>query len=348
MNKKIRTISALSITAIIAGIFLFPTVVALAQEGYKPLVTLPGIFTAGEATNPVEIIKGIYGIAIGIGSVIATVMIIWAGFEYMYQESITGKSAARERITNAFLGLLVILGSYILLRTINPALVEFNLLLPGGRGANGVAGLIAVQKDFESAQKAIREAQEKVALMKLDVMDLNQQIASSTDATTTASLILIRDSKVAEVEYSKAIALAQNSIATVENYLTSEDTGTRMNIDKYYNGTISAFKMAREKLTAYYNKTKDPTTLKKIEDIDIGEFVFKAEITQLQRVQEYQNADGITGSYLKSSTSAGARVRSAVEITYSYLEQYGRSSEIKRLKEVTERRVKLVCSSCAK
>lgn len=149
---------------------------------YVPLTTVPGLFTAGSSTNPVTIIKGIYGLAIGVGSVIATVMLIIAGFEYMYQESITGKSQAKERITNAFLGLLVILGSYILLRTINPALVDFNLTLQGG--SNRLKGLIAEKAydDLVAQQKLLKEDQTLINSIKAEGMTLQEVLGDKEAA----------------------------------------------------------------------------------------------------------------------------------------------------------------------
>jgi hypothetical protein len=118
------------------------------DTNYVPLTTIPGVFTQGQATNPVNVLKGVYGLAIGIGSVIAVVMIIFAGFKYMYQESMSGKSGAKEMIQNAIYGLLLILASYIILRTINPALVEFDVNLPGGSGR--LQALLALQTQSDN------------------------------------------------------------------------------------------------------------------------------------------------------------------------------------------------------
>jgi hypothetical protein len=57
-------------------------------------------------------------------------MIIIAGVEYMTVESIFGKQVARGRITNALTGLLVGLGIFLILSTINPRLLEVNFVAP--------------------------------------------------------------------------------------------------------------------------------------------------------------------------------------------------------------------------
>ena len=68
---------------------------------------------------------------IGIAAVLAVVMIVVGGIEYMTSELISGKEAGRERITQAILGLLVALGAYALLNTINPSLLKSDLDIPG-------------------------------------------------------------------------------------------------------------------------------------------------------------------------------------------------------------------------
>lgn len=157
-----------------SAIFAMSAQTAFAETvTYAPLTTIPGIFQAGVATNPVSVVKGLYGLAIGAGSIIAVVMIVLAGFKYMYDESIYGKSGAREQIQNAFLGLIVILGSYILLRTINAELVNFNPQLPGGSGK--VSGLVASMRKYEAdVKKAVADGVTRTKA----ISDLNLSLAS--------------------------------------------------------------------------------------------------------------------------------------------------------------------------
>ncbi len=63
-------------------------------------------------------------IIIGISAVLAVVMIVMGGIEYMGSELISSKEAGKERIQNAILGLLIALGAYALLNTINPNLLN--------------------------------------------------------------------------------------------------------------------------------------------------------------------------------------------------------------------------------
>lgn len=69
-------------------------------------------------------------IIIGLCAVLAMVMIFLGGIEYMTSEVISSKEHGKERIRNAILGLLVALGSYAILNTINPTLLSTNINLP--------------------------------------------------------------------------------------------------------------------------------------------------------------------------------------------------------------------------
>ncbi len=66
-------------------------------------------------------------IIIGLCVVMAVIMITLGGMQYMTTELISGKEAGKERIRNALLGLLLVLGAYTILYTINPALLNTSL-----------------------------------------------------------------------------------------------------------------------------------------------------------------------------------------------------------------------------
>jgi type IV secretory pathway VirB2 component (pilin) len=64
---------------------------------------------------------------IGLCAVLAVVMIVIGGIEYMTSELLSGKEHGRERLTGAVLGLLVALGAYALLYTINPDILKTDI-----------------------------------------------------------------------------------------------------------------------------------------------------------------------------------------------------------------------------
>ncbi len=121
--------------------------ISLAQDGYTLLEPLPGVPVneAGEA-DPGQYISGLFTLIIGIAGVLAVFMIIFGGIQYMSTDAFSGKSEAKATIENAIWGLLLALGAWMILNTINPNLVGFDLELkrvetpvntnvPGGGGS---------------------------------------------------------------------------------------------------------------------------------------------------------------------------------------------------------------------
>ncbi|MFA6095623.1 MAG: pilin [Candidatus Paceibacterota bacterium] len=161
MKSLIKISSSLALGAILAIILVSSAhAVFAADYTYVPLTSVPGI-TDKAVVNPTSVFKGIYAFAIGIGSILAVVMIVAGGFKYMYEESITGHSDAKEKITNAFLGLLLILGSYLILRTINKDFVQIDFVLPGGTGK--LSTLVAVQRATDATYAALDKSSAELA-----------------------------------------------------------------------------------------------------------------------------------------------------------------------------------------
>lgn len=102
------------------------------ETNYKLLAPLPGLinFESDPGINPCPFGKYMnimIKLIIGIASVLAVIMIMKGGFEYMTSSLPSGKESGRGTITQAILGLLIALGAYLLLYTINPNLLNFCL-----------------------------------------------------------------------------------------------------------------------------------------------------------------------------------------------------------------------------
>ncbi|OGZ17069.1 MAG: hypothetical protein A3H76_01840 [Candidatus Lloydbacteria bacterium RIFCSPLOWO2_02_FULL_54_12] len=83
-------------------------------------------------TGPVELstyLQGIVQIAIGVAGILAVIMIVVCGIKLMGTPSASGKSEAKECIWNAIFGVLLAIGAWILLYTINPLLLSKELNL---------------------------------------------------------------------------------------------------------------------------------------------------------------------------------------------------------------------------
>jgi len=97
---------------------------------YKLLAPFGGITcmdSSGEnkeciGNNIGDYLNIIFKIAIGLCAVLAVIMLIINGITYMGDESIFGKTEAKKKMFSAIIGLLIALGSWAILNTINPAL----------------------------------------------------------------------------------------------------------------------------------------------------------------------------------------------------------------------------------
>ncbi len=127
------TFKKLFIFGILGLIFFLPTI-TLAQNtgvtGYTPLAPIPELMNkAGNQVDINSFIPGAIKLAISIASALSVIYIIVGGVQYITTDSMGGKSNAKGTIENAIMGLLLAIGSYAILYTINPKLVVFDIKL---------------------------------------------------------------------------------------------------------------------------------------------------------------------------------------------------------------------------
>lgn len=134
-------------------------------EQYTPLAPLPGT-TQGECitgkngkvsgctTDIQTYLPGVFKLAIGIAGVLAVLMIIIGGVEYITTDAIQGKSEGKARIQNALWGLVLVLVSWILLYTINPKLTVFNLNVETTTNTNQDSEQTSESGDYSGGESA--------------------------------------------------------------------------------------------------------------------------------------------------------------------------------------------------
>lgn len=109
-------------------------------------VPLPGIGgEPGITTTPFlpDYIKYIFNFTLGIGGLIVFGVLLYSGFNFLTSVGNPSKMAdSKDRIFSALLGLVVLLGSWLLLTTINPELIKINPAnLPSGLTAGSLPGV---------------------------------------------------------------------------------------------------------------------------------------------------------------------------------------------------------------
>ncbi|MDB5254097.1 MAG: seg [Parcubacteria group bacterium] len=103
-------------------------------DGYCLLAPIPIVSDASGKASIVSYIPGMYKLLIGLAGVLAVLKLIFAGIKYMSTDAFSGKESSKDDIQNALIGLLMAFSAWIILYTVNPKLVEFNLTIPGEAG----------------------------------------------------------------------------------------------------------------------------------------------------------------------------------------------------------------------
>ncbi|TRZ53159.1 hypothetical protein D4R99_01335 [bacterium] len=124
MSIKIKNF----IFTVFSFFFCFAGNVFAEGEGYSLLAPIPTV-TGGGQPDLVTYLKGLFTLAVGLSIVFAVFVIIYGGVKYTLAIVPSAKSDAKKRMTDAVLGLFMVLISSILLNTINPGLLRIGLNL---------------------------------------------------------------------------------------------------------------------------------------------------------------------------------------------------------------------------
>src|SRR3989344_1477651 len=109
---------------------------ATGQLTYTPLEPLPGTVNGwGETQQLPALLSALFKLLITFGSLFAVVMLVVAGIGYMVSEAAVDIQKAKDRAVAALWGLLLLTGCWLILYTINPDLLKFNLNIPMAPGA---------------------------------------------------------------------------------------------------------------------------------------------------------------------------------------------------------------------
>ena len=122
---------------------LFPSTL-FAAASYDLLAPILGTTTL---TSLKDYLLLVFRAAIGLAGVLAVVMIVVCGIKLMGNPSVSGKSEAKECIWNAIFGVILILGSWLLLNTINPLLLNNDIALVGIASAPTVTTTATTEPD---------------------------------------------------------------------------------------------------------------------------------------------------------------------------------------------------------
>ncbi|RJQ13522.1 hypothetical protein C4553_03175 [Candidatus Parcubacteria bacterium] len=104
--------------------------IAQAQQQMQLLAPLPNIGSNVINFGPGCYIKRIYEFGLGIAGALAMLMIVWGAVEYAVSGAIDKKADAKDKITQAIWGLVLLLSAVLILNTVNPNLTQFQDIVP--------------------------------------------------------------------------------------------------------------------------------------------------------------------------------------------------------------------------
>ncbi|CAN5138715.1 hypothetical protein BH11PAT3_BH11PAT3_0040 [soil metagenome] len=115
---------------------LAATVDKTAPAEYQMLAPVPQLLNpkTGKA-DLATFLPAVVKLMIGLAIAFALLKIFQGGIMYLSTDAFSGKSEGRKVITDALIGLLLTIGAYTLLYTINPRLVKFTLAIPNNQTA---------------------------------------------------------------------------------------------------------------------------------------------------------------------------------------------------------------------
>ena len=166
MNKKIIYL----IVLIFLG--LFSNEVILAQSTSTASTTNQEVLLTGGGkcleiplpfidqcpSTPADYLSGLYRLALSIGVIAAVAMVIISGIKYaMSGDNASKQKEARDQIMDAVIGLVILFASVLILRTINPDLVNLGNWLP----PTGVPEMEYNWSAYEYSEKQIKDLKKK-------------------------------------------------------------------------------------------------------------------------------------------------------------------------------------------
>ncbi|MDD3386803.1 MAG: hypothetical protein PHX92_02675, partial [Candidatus Pacebacteria bacterium] len=108
-------------------ISIIPLLIALPVFAESKYPVIAGI-EISETTTSAEYIAYAFSLLVAIGTFIAVVMVVIAAIEWMSSEGNPSKiDSSKGKIKNALLGVGVLLGSYVIISTINPEITEVEI-----------------------------------------------------------------------------------------------------------------------------------------------------------------------------------------------------------------------------
>ena len=265
-QKKLRTITLIMAISFVSTLtWSLPTVMAASGTAAAPVPSssdyavlaplpcissapsvdangqpVPGITCPGgnlENQNTVSFktyVQYMMNLLIALAAVAAVFMIVWGGIEYMTTTSFTTKKASLDRVTHAVYGLILVLASYLILRTIDPRLVAIpSTFVPK----------LTLRSDLtkNTSMTLLQQVQAQADQYKITSTELAQEVQKAKDnmAATQKKLDAV-NSELGELLYNQG--LSENDPQVLQKKAEKQRLTDQLNVDSN-NVTMTASKV---------------------------------------------------------------------------------------------------------
>ena len=189
--------SVLITTTMFIGVLSINTTQLVNAEGstYTLLEPLPKVTQSGQVSmEPIvslsTYIQDAINLFIALSAVSAVFMIVWGGLEYMTTDSWKGKEDGIKKVKNAVIGLIMVLSTVLILKTVNPQLIEVAKIpsiqgelktssLNTFRNAGDIANTATANQLMDEANRLNAQAQNSVGnaqYLRTEVTNLQRQL----------------------------------------------------------------------------------------------------------------------------------------------------------------------------
>lgn len=239
-----------SILSALILFFLAGALVSSAQ-GYVPLAPLPGTLAeGGKTTNLSSYLSGMIKLLIALGAATSILFAIIGGTQFVAAGiSPDAKNGAKEKIMNSFIGLAIILTSYLLLNSINPKLVEFNLLLDKVTPAELKKDVTAGTWGDDSGVRSVLADGTSIRVKEPTCRIVDQKGCTSVFGLNQKAIIGLRNLDKACKEWAGFFGGCEITVTGGTEYWAhkTHNTGTRVDLRK--SGTLDGFIVSKGKVS---------------------------------------------------------------------------------------------------
>lgn len=199
-------------------------------------------------------IPGLFRLMISIATGLAVLMLIYAGIKYISTDSFSGTEEAKGIISNALYGLLLAIAAWLIVYTIDPNLISFNLsipvqeikaTIPGGSGGGGGSNLTQAEVAAQLTGKVVVNGPIVLAGLRQATIDEVLTLKSQCGCTVTITSATGGTHKDGEFDHAagyKVDLRSRDDGSDLTSYITSHfaEQPARSNKDQVFRAPTGA------------------------------------------------------------------------------------------------------------